>query len=189
MLNYEFPPLGGGAGNATFYLLKEFSRYKDLQIDLVTSSASKYKEERFSDNIKIYYLDISKKESLHYQTNRDLLTYTCRSYFFCKNLLKRSTYHLCHAFFGIPCGFVAMKLNIPYIVSLRGSDVPFYNPRFYWLDKLFFKRLSEKIWKNSLRVIANSKGLRELTLKSFSSQKIEVICNGVDVEHFYTAPR
>ena len=24
VLNYEFPPLGGGAANATFYLLKEF---------------------------------------------------------------------------------------------------------------------------------------------------------------------
>ncbi len=27
MLNYEFPPLGGGAGNATYYLLKIFDKY------------------------------------------------------------------------------------------------------------------------------------------------------------------
>ncbi|OGJ19834.1 hypothetical protein A3K73_03640 [Candidatus Pacearchaeota archaeon RBG_13_36_9] len=42
ILNYEFPPLGGGAGNATYYLLKEFSKpeYKDLGIDLVTSSTA-----------------------------------------------------------------------------------------------------------------------------------------------------
>ena len=73
-----------------------------------------------------------------------------------------------------------MKLRIPYIVSLRGSDVPFYNQRFYWLDKLFFRRLSRKIWENSLRVIANSKGLKELALQSFSHQEIDVICNGVD---------
>ena len=43
MLNYEFPPLGGGAGNATYYLLKEFSKMPDLTIDLVTSSTEGFK--------------------------------------------------------------------------------------------------------------------------------------------------
>ena len=56
LLNYEFPPLGGGAGNATYYLLKEFSKIPDLEITLITSSTYKYREEKFSDNIKIYYL-------------------------------------------------------------------------------------------------------------------------------------
>ena len=60
LLNYEFPPLGGGAGNATYYLLKEFSKFNDLEVDLVTSSIDKNKEEQFADNIKIYYLDIGK---------------------------------------------------------------------------------------------------------------------------------
>jgi len=41
MLNYEFPPLGGGAGNATYYMLKEFSKYPNLEIDLITSSIIK----------------------------------------------------------------------------------------------------------------------------------------------------
>jgi len=41
ILNYEFPPLDGGAANATFYLLKEFSKYGDLEIDLVTSSVDR----------------------------------------------------------------------------------------------------------------------------------------------------
>ena len=38
MLNYEFPPVGGGAGNANYYLLKEFAKNKDLRIDLITCS-------------------------------------------------------------------------------------------------------------------------------------------------------
>lgn len=77
-----------------------------------------------------------------------------------------------------------MKLKLPYIVSLRGSDVPFYNPRFYWLDKLFFKRLNRKIWRGSSRIISNSKGLKELALKSFPLQRIDVIYNGVDTNEF-----
>ncbi|MBN1872564.1 MAG: glycosyltransferase family 4 protein [Candidatus Omnitrophica bacterium] len=187
MLNYEYPPLGGGAGNATFYLLKEFSRYGDVNIELITSSAGDYREEAFSRNIRIYFLEIEKSSNLHYQTNRELLTYAYKSYKFCKNLLSRRSYHLCHAFFGIPCGFIAMKLKTPYLVSLRGSDVPFYNQRFYYFDTLFFKYMSRTIWKRAASVIANSDDLKKLALRTSPSQDIDVIANGVDVDQFRPA--
>ena len=184
MLNYEFPPLGGGAANATYYLLKEFSKFKDLNIDLVTSSTEKYKIEQFSNNIKIHYLDINKKGNIHFQSSKDLLTYSWKARKYCKDLIKKSQYDLCHAFFGIPCGYIAMKLGLPYIVSLRGSDVPFHNPKFKTLDKLFFRRLSMKVWKRSMSVIANSEDLKNSALKTNPDQKIGVISNGINIEEF-----
>lgn len=184
ILNYEFPPLGGGAANATYYLLKEFSKFKDLEIDLVTSSVDDFKIEKFSKNIRVHYLNINKKGNLHYQSNKDLLTYSWRAYRYSRKLMKEKQFDLCHAFFGIPCGYVAMKLGLPYIVSLRGSDVPFYNPRFYWLDKLFFKRVSKKVWSGAKRVVANSEHLKENALKINSLQPIDIISNGVDTRKF-----
>lgn len=184
MLNYEFPPLGAGAANATYYLLKEFAKDSTIEVDLVTSSIDKFRVENFSPNIKIHYLDINKKGNLHYQSNKDLLTYSYKAYKYSKSLMKEKEFDLCHAFFGIPCGYIAMKLKIPYIVGLRGSDVPFYNPRFYWLDKLIFKRLSKKIWKNSKYTVANSSDLKELALKYSQKQKIGVIYNGVDINEY-----
>jgi L-malate glycosyltransferase len=188
VLNYEFPPLGGGAGNATFYLLKEFAKYKDLEIDLVTSSVDKFRIEKFSDNIIIHYLDINKKGNLHYQSITDLLKYSLKAYYYSKKLKKKVKFDLVHAFFGIPCGFIAMKLDIPYIVSLRGADVPFHKKRFYWLDKLIFKKLSKKIWKNAKSVIANSQGLAEAAKVSSPKQEIDVIYNGIDTEQFFSLP-
>lgn len=188
ILNYEFPPLGGGAGNATYYLLKEFSKYKDLEIDLITSSTNGFKIKKFSKNITIHFLDINKKGNVHYQTNKDLLTYSYKAYKYSKQLLKNKEYDLCHAFFGIPCGYIALKLkkryNLPYIVSLRGSDVPFYNKRFYWLDKIIFKSLSKNIWKNAQHTITNSECLKELAQKSSLNQKFSVIYNGVNIREF-----
>ncbi|HRY31077.1 MAG TPA: glycosyltransferase family 4 protein [Candidatus Paceibacterota bacterium] len=184
MLNYEFPPLGGGAGNATYYLLKEFAKDPDLEIDLVTSSVNEFKVEQFSKNIKIHFLDIGKRGNLHYQSNKDLLFYSWRAYRYAKKLMKQNKFDLCHAFFGIPCGYIAMKLGLPYIVSLRGSDVPFYNKRFYWLDKLIFKSLSKKVWKRAKSVIANSEDLKNLAFKTALKQDIGVIYNGVDLEEF-----
>ncbi len=185
LLNYEFPPLGGGAGNATYYLLKELTKHPELQITLVTSSVDQYHEEQFSDNIKIYYLDIGKNGNIHYQSNKNILTYCWKAYKFCQKLKENNHFDLVHAWFGIPSGYIAMKLNIPYIVGLRGSDVPFYNNRFFWLDRLVFKNLSKTIWKNADLVIANSKGLKELANKSVPEQIIGVIYNGVDIEEFY----
>ena len=189
MLNYEFPPLGGGAGNANYYLLKEFSKYPDLNIDLVTSSSDKFRIERFAENISIHFLDINKNnKELHYQSNKNLMVFTIKAYLYAKKLRKQNNYDLCHAFFGIPCGAIALLLNVPYIVSLRGSDVPFYNKRYYWLDRLMFQRLSKYIWKRAKNVIANSEGLKELAQKTAPGQEIDVIYNGVDLNKFYPLP-
>jgi hypothetical protein len=81
MLNYEFPPLGGGAGNATFYLLKEFSKNKNIKIDLITSSVDQYREEKFSENINIHFLDIGKKGELHNQSLKNLLSFNIQNNF------------------------------------------------------------------------------------------------------------
>lgn len=188
MLNYEFPPLGGGAGNANYYLLKEFAKEKNLQIDLVTSSVDTVKTEQFSKNITIHYLDIGKgNKNIHYQTNKDLLTYTLKAFFYSKKLIRQHDNNFVHAWFGIPGGLIAMLLNKPYLVALRGSDVPFYNPRFKWLDKLLFTHISRLVWKRAKEVVANSHGLKELALKTAPQQEIKVIYNGVDLKEFKPA--
>jgi L-malate glycosyltransferase len=185
MLNYEFPPLGGGTGNANYYLLKEFAKDKRIKIDLITSSISGFKKEKFSSNINIYYLNIAKnKNKIHYQTNKDLLLYSFKAYFFARKLIKKNDYNLTHAWFGIPCGFIAMLLGKPYIVALRGSDVPFYNQRFDILDKFLFKHLSKIIWRKAKVVTTNSEGLKELAQRTAPNQKIEVIYNGINTKEF-----
>ena len=184
LLNYEYPPLGGGAGNATRYLLKAFSQIENLHIDLVTSSVGNFRVEQLHERITGHFLDINKKGSLHYQSMRDLLLYAWKSYWYSKKLISQKKYDLVHAFFGIPCGVVAMKLGLPYIVSLRGSDVPFYNLRFYWLDKIIFKNISRKVWENASFVIALSNDLARIAQKTSKKQHISVTYNGIDTEEF-----
>jgi len=210
MLNYEYPPLGGGAGNATAYLLKELAKDPALAVDLVTSSTGEARTTalvggsdkpdrsdrsdrsdesdgtggRKPDSVEIHFLDIGKRGGLHYQTNRDLLAYTWRAWRHARRLAAARRYDLCHAFFGIPCGFIARRLGLPYLVSLRGSDVPFYNERFRVPDRLLFQRMSVRIWRNARAVVANSEGLRALALESAPDQPIEVVHNGVDTDAF-----
>ncbi len=184
MLNYEFPPLGGGAAIQTKYLLDSFSQNEDITVDLVTSSSGKTRKENLTNNIKIHYLNIQKSDILHYQRNLELIAYSFQALNYCNLLMKEKYYDLCHAYFGIPCGFIASKLGIPYIISLCGSDVPFFSKRFWLLDRVFFRHISRRVWKEASAVIANSKGLKALALKTAKGQKIDVIYNSIDGKLF-----
>ncbi len=184
MLNYEYPPLGGGAGNATYYILREFGKRDDLTVDLVTSSATgRFEEEHPADNITIYKLPIRKK-SVHYWKFHEILSYSIKAFFY---ILKKGTrqYDLIHAFFGIPCGGIAWfhRKKLPYIVSLRGSDVPGFNERFT-LPYTVLTPIIRKIWRDAAAVIANSAGLCALAHDTDSNLSIRIISNGIDTREF-----
>jgi glycosyltransferase involved in cell wall biosynthesis len=187
--NYEYPPLGGGAGNASFYILKEFSKIPGLEIDFITSSIdSEYHLEKMGEKINIHRLPIGKnKSNLHFQSQKNLLIYSWKAYFFSKKLIRQGGYDLTHSFFTVPCGFLSLVLKwqheIPYIVSLRGADVPGYSERFSFIY-IFLKPIVKMIWKNSSAVVSNSQGLKELAIKSRAKQEMDVIYNGIDIEEF-----
>jgi len=187
--NYEYPPLGGGAANATAYILKEYSKIPDLTVDLITSSIDdEYHLEKIGNNISIHRLPIGKnKNNLQHQSRKELLTYARKAYFFAKKLIRDSEYDLSHSFFTVPCGLISLllkrKYKIPYIISLRGADVPGYSERFAFLY-VFIKPLVKLIWEKSFAVISNSQGLKELALKTNPKQEISIIHNGIDAEQF-----
>lgn len=185
MLNYEFPPLGGGAANANYYLLKEFAKNKKLKIDLITSSEKNIDEiQKFSDNITIHKLNVGKKD-FHYWKMKEIIIWTWRAYWKTKELVKQKNYDLTHCWFGWPSGIIGylFKKKIPYLIALRGSDVPGYNERLVFLDKIIFSPISKVVWKSAFVVVANSLDLKQLALKTMQ-RKIEIIYNGVDLNDF-----
>ncbi|MFV9630360.1 MAG: glycosyltransferase family 4 protein [Methanosarcinales archaeon] len=184
MLNYEYPPIGGGGSYACKSILQVFAN-KKLNVDLVTSSPSDYFEtETINGSVNIYKLPVNKKD-IHYWTQQEILTYSWKAKQFIEKLLLKKKYDICHTFFGIPCGAVAylFKKNLPYVVSLRGSDVPGFNNRFSF-QYILLKPLINKIWSESSAVVANSEGLKELALESSPSQDISVINNGINISDF-----
>jgi len=182
MLNYEFPPLGGGAANANYYMLKEFAKKKDLKVDLITSSANnKFEIEDFASNIRIYKLNVSKKD-IHFWTQKEIMRWLIKAYSLSKKLAKKNKYDYCHCWFGFPSGLVAMMLDIPYLVALRGSDVPGFNRRF-GVQYIFLKPLIKRIWKKADKIIANSEDLKKLALSTMDIE-IGVIPNGIDTGEF-----
>jgi glycosyltransferase involved in cell wall biosynthesis len=181
MLNYEFPPLGGGAANATKYLLDEFADRTNLVVDLVTSSPDGYREESLGDGIRAFRVDVA-KDAIHYWTQREILRYSRKANRKSRALFEEFEYDHVHAWFGVPSGVLAWWLGRPFTVSLRGSDVPGYNERFT-LQYIALKPLLRRVWEAADTVVANSRGLRDLALET-KRMDIDVIPNGVAIDEF-----
>ena len=186
MLNMEFPPIGGGAANANYYLLRELKENQEFSVDFITTSSNNtYETENFSKNITIYKLNIRKKD-FSFWSIQELILWTWKTFWFTKKIMRNNQYDLLHCWFGWPSGIIGylLKNKLPYIIALRGSDVPGYNIRLQYLDKYVFNNLSKLIWKNAQAITANSIKFRELAQITWNGKKIDLIYNGVDPKKF-----
>ncbi|MEW6234460.1 MAG: glycosyltransferase [Candidatus Omnitrophota bacterium] len=184
-LNYEFPPIGGGGGNAHQHILREFRNYPDIDLTLITTTPQpELYGSSYSPNVRIVFLPQKKKDLLYWRRS-EIVEYLACHYGFLRTHLQKEAYDLCHVFFGFPSGFLAYlhRKRLPYIVSVRGSDVPGYNRRFS-LDYVLLRPMLKRIYRSSQRVIANSRGLKELYEKQFPDLRAGVIPNGIDAATF-----
>ena len=189
MVNYEFPPFGGGTGVACSHLLDELARRGDLAVDLVTSGPAKCVEcGTLSDNITVHRLPTPKRD-IHYWRAEELALWTARALGYASKLARSRQYDLCHCWASWPSGVVGYRLlgQVPYIIALRGSDVPGYNPRLRLLDPLVMRYVCRRIWRHAARIVAVSNELRALALLTQPDARIDVIPNGVDIQAFVPA--
>ena len=184
MVNYEFPPIGGGTGRACAQVLAEFATRRDINIDLVTSSTDAgIRVASLANNITIHYLPITKQD-LQYWKVGEIVAWTRQALPYAARLVRQRHYDCCHSWAGWPSGIVGHWLGLPHIVALRGSDVPGYNQRLRKLDPLLMALIARRIWSQATRVVAVSRNLRHLALQTRPGTEIDVIPNGVDVQRF-----
>jgi glycosyltransferase involved in cell wall biosynthesis len=189
MLNFEFPPIGGGAAHAHLNLLKQYAKRDDLSVDVLTSAAQPgLFTEKFSDNVTIYKVGLHKKD-LHFWRKTEVIEWLFKSKFHYRKLLKQNNYDLVHAFFGFPTAYLCYKSSkkLPYIISLRGSDVPGQHTRLKLDYKILGPLLFKPIWRNAVLLVACSEGLKERALSFLPDVSIDVIPNGVDLNRFSPA--
>ncbi len=188
VLNYEFPPLGGGASPVSYEIAKRLSETGDFDIDVVTmgyKGLSKYQE--INANFRVHRVKCwrSKKELSH---PWEQATYLISGWFKCKELLRKNKYDMCHCHFIIPTGILALRLKkkfgLPYVVTSHGSDIPDYNPdRFTFVHK-FTKPFLRLVLNNSNFALTGSQYLADLANKIDSIVKYQVIREGFDSTKF-----
>ena len=191
MINYEYPPFGGGTGLACSQLLDEFASVSSLEIELVTSGPGRRVEVvRPAPSIRIHRLPVRKRAE-HFWRASEIAEWTARALACSRRLAAAKRFDLCHCWSGWPAGLIGLALSrrLPYLVSLRGSDVPGYNARLRWLDPLLFRHVARRVWRRAAHVAAVSHSLRRLALETAPDARIDVIPNGVDTRRFRPGAR
>jgi glycosyltransferase involved in cell wall biosynthesis len=185
MLNYEFPPLGGGASSVSYEIAKGYIKL-DHKVDVITMHYRNLPYFEKKDGINIYRVKClrSKKEICH---PWEQLTYIISAKRFLKKHLKKNCYDINHTHFIIPTGIISLwlkkKYSLDYIVTSHGSDVLGYNKRFKFLYPLFLKKWKEIIRKAKI-ITTPSKYLQNKIKEKAKMGKFTVIPNGIDKNKF-----
>lgn len=183
---HEFPPIGGGAGNAAYYLARHLTA-KGHAVTVLTSRFGK--NSRNSYDFKVEYLPVFRKHADR-TSPFELISFAVSGILFGMSKIRRGQYDVSLAIHGIPGGWVAMFLykvfRLPYVVSLRGGDVPGFLPESY--DRLH-KRinfLTRAYWNRAGALTANGSGLKDLAslVAKPLNKEVKVIANGVDCGFF-----
>ncbi|RKU28048.1 hypothetical protein C6497_09960 [Candidatus Poribacteria bacterium] len=193
MFNHEFPPIGGGGGQVSYFLGKHFAA-AGHEVHLITSQFRDCPRMEVVDDIHIHRVRALRKNP-NVCAVHEMFTYAISSSIYGLRYAKKFKPDIVQVFFGIPAGGGAYLLkkhkNLPYVVFLGGRDVPRPNPDppyYRWLY-MVLKPIIRTIWDNATMVVACSDGLRDLAYETDSDVKIEVIPDGVNLDTFQPVQR
>ena len=178
LINHEFPPNGGGAATITRELFERFDNSKH-KVALLTANAPKPK-------INIYTFKNGRK-SKSTGSIFEFIKFFIFGLFQLKKINSLEKPDVVFAFFSIPGGILAYvnkwRFNVPYIVSIRGGDIPGFQLG-KWQE--FLQKLAtpviKLVCKNANYVHVNSQRLKYLTEQiGIPSEKIKYIPNGTKI--------
>ncbi|HET7144262.1 MAG TPA: glycosyltransferase, partial [Anaerolineales bacterium] len=176
IINSEYPPIGGGAGNASANIARCLASLGH-EVSVLTAGFAGQPKLETRGGVTIHRIPALRRRqdrSTAIEQSIFIASASLRTLSLVPQLKPNATL----AFFGLPSGAVAWLLKklhrIPYIVSLRGGDVPGFRPYdFKTFHKLMgpFLRI---IWRSADAVIANSNGLRDLAVSFDSHMDIPI---------------
>lgn len=186
LLNYEFPPLGGGGGRALAQIAKEMAAGGHA-ITVITSHLKGLARREKIDGYEVIRIPSFRKYQEKCRVH-EMVAFIFSSFFFGLFWAYKHRPKSVIAFFTLPSAPAALAikkfLGIPFIVSLRGGDVPGFMHQQIGIYHTLTKPLIRYIWSQASSIVANSEGLKNLALQTKQNAQIKIIPNGVDLNFF-----
>jgi glycosyltransferase involved in cell wall biosynthesis len=191
MMSYEYPPLGGGGSKVVDGLSKELVSLGH-SIDVVTMGFRGLPKHEEVKGVQVYRIPCVRRKRF-VCTAPEVATYMFSAIQFVHGLIKKHRYDFIHAHFIFPDGMMAWrltrKLDIPYIITAHGSDVPGYNPHRLKLAHKLLAPLWKSVTRLAAEIVCPSESLKMLVKKHERNTNISVISNGFDTKRFITADK
>jgi len=188
LVNYEYPPVGAGAATATQAIARNLLALGH-QVTVLTGNFRDLPRRSDENGVTV-----ERVACLRQRADRcsvfEMFTFTVSALFSLPSVRATADPDALIIFFSFPTGPVGAAARswyeLPYLVSLRGGDVPGLTPEVNWLHRLLAP-IRRHVLEQAAAVVANAEGLRKLS-EAVDPTPVRVIPNGVDTEFFRPAP-
>ncbi len=173
VLNYEYPPLGGGGGVAAANIAEELVRVGH-QVDYVTSHCQGLERHETIGGVRVFREPVIGRKDLQTASIISMLSYPLAAIRRAVTLRREADYDIIHTHFAIPTGPAGYLLSKwwrkPNVVSVYGGDIydpsKKYSPHRHPILKMAVKR----VLNQASAVVAESKDLQERTISIYQPQ-------------------
>ncbi len=126
VINYEYPPIGGGGGFVTRDILEQIVKFGH-NVSIITSSFQGLKRHEIVNGVEVFRVPVLHRKKMEVASLPSMLSYFPSSVFNAPFLLNGRKYDIINTHFAIPCGpagYILSKLfRVPNVLSLHGGDI------------------------------------------------------------------
>lgn len=183
-VNYEYKPQCGGAGFAIYNLASELHRMGHT-VHILAGWDDTYGKPECIQGVHTEFVKIRKK-NIHQSTATGMLGFVCRGLWKIYRMTRDFPYDIVQFYFSVPTGLLKYGLcgKLPYVVSLRGMDVPGFHKDKYSLLTRIMKPLNRRIVKEADAVTVLSSEFKKYFQRFEAGVEPVIIPNGLFLQDF-----
>ena len=186
LLNYKFPPIGGGAATASAQIAAHMVR-QGAEVAVLTSHVHALPRREQKDGYTIHRVPVMRKRADRCSLP-EMGAFIAGATLPALKLAGDFRPDVMHVFFGMPTGPVGLAVNrlkgIPYLLSLRGDDVPGRQGGGLALAPSLTRPLTRQVWSRAGKLVVNGEGLKERAERTLPGKPVDLVQNGVDTDLF-----
>lgn len=182
MVNYEFPPLGGGGGIANRLMARELA--KRHHVEIVTSHMRGLPRYESANGMHIHRIPVLLRTSRHAASLISLLTFPPGGSWRGLTLARQRRFDVLSTFFAVPSGVASMVLakvlGLPHVLTIIGGDIHDPTKALSPSRHALLRKVVSVVLNQADRVVAISSDVRERALSLYNPNKdIRVIGLGL----------
>jgi len=187
MLNYEFPPLGGGGGVVFANIAAELARRHE--VDVVTTRGRGLQAFEVVDGARIHRVPVIGRGEESTATLASLLSFPPSSVAKGLKLCLERHYDVINSHFAVPTGptgvVLSRLLGVPNVLSMHGGDLYDPSKRLSPHRSRLLRGVVRWVLRNSTCLLAESQDVRQRALRYYGVKRdIAVIPWGLKEPHF-----
>ena len=190
VINYEFPPLGGGGGHVAQNVTRCLAQ-EGVELAVLTAHWRGLPRRERVDGYTVYRTPSFRSRPDRCPV-REMFGFLVCNVVPALRLARSWRPDVVHVHFAVPSGPLAYLLKraygIPYVITLHGGDIPGWDSQ--QTDSLyaFLLPFTRPIWHQASAVVAVSQGLKDLAMHAYPDVPVQVIPNGIDGDFFQSLP-